>query len=81
MCRAGGVAYPAAAWCHAMESVPPARPQRASERVVFLGWLGPGIATIDRAGCRTRALQRFAVDRMVSDYLRVYREIVADSRR
>lgn len=39
-----------------------------------------GIATIDRAGCRTRALQRFGVDRMVGDYLRIYRDIVANSR-
>ena len=30
------------------------------------------IAAIDRAGCRTRARQRFSVDRMVADYLRVY---------
>jgi glycosyltransferase involved in cell wall biosynthesis len=33
------------------------------------------IATIDRAGCRTRARQRFGVDRMVTDYLRVYHRI------
>jgi len=30
------------------------------------------IAAIDRAGCRTRARQRFSVDRMVADYLHVY---------
>jgi glycosyltransferase involved in cell wall biosynthesis len=30
------------------------------------------ITAIDRAGCRTRARQRFSVDRMVADYLRVY---------
>jgi len=34
------------------------------------------ITTIDRAGCRTRARQRFGVDRMVSDYLAVYRDII-----
>ena len=34
------------------------------------------ITTIDRAGCRTRARQRFGVDRMVSDYLAVYTEII-----
>jgi glycosyltransferase involved in cell wall biosynthesis len=36
-----------------------------------------GIATIDRAGCRARARQRFGVDRMVTDYLRVYRDVTA----
>lgn len=34
------------------------------------------IATIDRAGCRARAEQRFGADRMVSDYLRLYRDMV-----
>jgi len=34
------------------------------------------ITTIDRAGCRTRARQRFGVDRMVRDYLAVYTEII-----
>jgi glycosyltransferase involved in cell wall biosynthesis len=34
------------------------------------------ITRIDRAGCRTRARQRFAVDRMVADYLAVYAEII-----
>jgi len=34
------------------------------------------LTTIDRAGCRTRARQRFGVDRMVSDYLAVYRDII-----
>ena len=34
------------------------------------------ITTIDRAGCRTRARQRFGVDRMVADYLAVYAEII-----
>jgi glycosyltransferase involved in cell wall biosynthesis len=33
------------------------------------------IAAIDRAGCRARARQRFTADRMVSDYLRIYRDI------
>jgi glycosyltransferase involved in cell wall biosynthesis len=34
------------------------------------------ITTIDRAGCRTRARQRFGVDRMVADYLAVYAGIL-----
>jgi glycosyltransferase involved in cell wall biosynthesis len=34
------------------------------------------IATIDRAGCRNRARQRFSADRMVTDYLSVYRSIL-----
>ena len=34
------------------------------------------IAMIDRAGCRTRARQRFDADRMVTDYLRIYRDII-----
>ncbi|MFC6016324.1 glycosyltransferase family 4 protein [Plantactinospora solaniradicis] len=34
------------------------------------------IATIDRAGCRNRARERFNADRMVADYLRVYREVL-----
>ena len=34
------------------------------------------ITTIDRAGCRTRARQRFGVDRMVRDYLAIYTEII-----
>jgi glycosyltransferase involved in cell wall biosynthesis len=33
------------------------------------------IATIDRAGCRTHARQRFSADRMVTDYLRVYSDM------
>jgi glycosyltransferase involved in cell wall biosynthesis len=33
------------------------------------------IATIDRAGCRARAHERFGADRMVSDYLRIYRDL------
>jgi glycosyltransferase involved in cell wall biosynthesis len=40
-----------------------------------------GVATIDRAGCRTRARQRFGADRMVADYLRVYGDIAAGVRR
>jgi glycosyltransferase involved in cell wall biosynthesis len=35
------------------------------------------ITTIDRAGCRTRARQRFGVDRMVTDYLRIYTDLLA----
>jgi glycosyltransferase involved in cell wall biosynthesis len=34
------------------------------------------IAAIDRAGCRARASQRFGAGRMVTDYLRVYHDIV-----
>lgn len=34
------------------------------------------IGAIDRAGCRDRARQRFGVDRMVQDYLEVYRALV-----
>lgn len=34
------------------------------------------IAEIDRAGCRAQAERRFGVDRMVTSYLRVYRDIV-----
>jgi glycosyltransferase involved in cell wall biosynthesis len=33
------------------------------------------IDTIDRAGCRARVEQRFGADRMVTDYLTVYRDI------
>lgn len=33
------------------------------------------IVTIDRAGCRARARERFGADRMVSDYLRIYRDL------
>jgi glycosyltransferase involved in cell wall biosynthesis len=34
------------------------------------------IAAIDRRGCRARAAHRFSADRMVDDYLRIYRDIV-----
>jgi glycosyltransferase involved in cell wall biosynthesis len=34
------------------------------------------IAAIDRAGCRAQARKRFAADRMVNDYLRIYRDII-----
>ncbi len=34
------------------------------------------LATIDRAGCRARAVRRFGADRMVADYMRIYRQIV-----
>jgi glycosyltransferase involved in cell wall biosynthesis len=30
---------------------------------------------IDRDGCRARAEERFSADRMVDDYLRIYRDI------
>jgi glycosyltransferase involved in cell wall biosynthesis len=35
------------------------------------------ITAIDRPGCRTRARQRFGVDRMVTDYLRIYTDLLA----
>jgi glycosyltransferase involved in cell wall biosynthesis len=35
-----------------------------------------GVTSIDRAGCRSRAAQRFSADRMVTDYLRIYRDLV-----
>jgi len=35
------------------------------------------LTTIDRAGCRTRARQRFDAERMVTDYLRVYHGIMS----
>jgi glycosyltransferase involved in cell wall biosynthesis len=35
-----------------------------------------GIADLDRAACRARARSRFGADRMVDDYLAIYREIV-----
>jgi glycosyltransferase involved in cell wall biosynthesis len=35
------------------------------------------IGMIDRAGCRERSRQRFGADRMVADYLRVYRNLLA----
>ncbi|GFJ86827.1 hypothetical protein [Phytohabitans rumicis] len=34
------------------------------------------VAMIDRAGCRTRARQRFDAARMVTDYLRIYRDLI-----
>jgi glycosyltransferase involved in cell wall biosynthesis len=35
-----------------------------------------GIAELDRAACRARARTRFGADRMVDDYLAIYRELV-----
>ena len=35
-----------------------------------------GIGELDRAACQARARERFGVDRMVDDYLRVYRELI-----
>ncbi|MDT4994440.1 MAG: hypothetical protein QOH97_4332 [Actinoplanes sp.] len=35
------------------------------------------IGGIDRASCRERARERFGADRMVDDYLRIYRKIVS----
>ncbi|BCJ55281.1 glycosyl transferase [Actinoplanes sp. NBRC 14428] len=34
-----------------------------------------GIGSLDRAACRARARSRFGADRMVDDYLRIYREL------
>jgi glycosyltransferase involved in cell wall biosynthesis len=36
-----------------------------------------GVAGIDRAGCAKRARERFSADRMVEDYLAIYRKIVS----
>ncbi|MCU7725552.1 glycosyltransferase family 4 protein [Actinoplanes sp. KI2] len=36
-----------------------------------------GIDAIDRAGCARRARERFSADRMVDDYLAIYRNIVS----
>ncbi|MFB9359605.1 glycosyltransferase family 4 protein [Actinoplanes nipponensis] len=35
-----------------------------------------GLAGLDRAACRARARSRFGADRMVDDYLAIYRELV-----
>ncbi|GGQ55577.1 glycosyltransferase family 4 protein [Couchioplanes azureus] len=35
-----------------------------------------GIGRLDRAACRARARSRFSADRMVDDYLKIYREFV-----
>jgi glycosyltransferase involved in cell wall biosynthesis len=35
-----------------------------------------GIAGIDRGSCRVRARERFGADRMVDEYLRVYRKVI-----
>ncbi|HET6532139.1 MAG TPA: glycosyltransferase family 4 protein [Actinoplanes sp.] len=35
-----------------------------------------GIGAIDRGNCRVRARERFGKDRMVDDYLRVYRKVI-----
>jgi len=35
-----------------------------------------GIAGLDRAACRARARSRFSADRMVDDYLAIYRDLV-----
>nr|WP_319462550.1 glycosyltransferase family 4 protein [Micromonospora sp. RTP1Z1] len=39
------------------------------------------VAEIDRAGCRDRALQRFGADRMVTDYLAVYDDLIGRPQR
>jgi glycosyltransferase involved in cell wall biosynthesis len=36
-----------------------------------------GIGAIDRGGCRSRARHRFGAERMVDDYLRIYRKIAS----
>ena len=38
--------------------------------------IGPS-TQLDRTGVRTRAERRFGVDRMVTDYLRVYEQLLA----
>jgi glycosyltransferase involved in cell wall biosynthesis len=38
------------------------------------------VATIDRARCRDQARRRFGADRMVDDYLRIYREVLGRER-
>jgi glycosyltransferase involved in cell wall biosynthesis len=38
------------------------------------------IARIDRAACAARARRRFSADRMVDDYLAIYRKIVSPIR-
>ncbi len=35
-----------------------------------------GIAGIDRAACSARARERFSAERMVDDYLAIYRKII-----
>ncbi|GIF51736.1 glycosyltransferase involved in cell wall biosynthesis [Asanoa ferruginea] len=45
------------------------------QAVAAVGRLGD----VDRVGCHTRARERFGADRMVADYLRVYRDLVARS--
>lgn len=40
-----------------------------------------GIGRIDRAGCRERARLRFGADRMVTDYLAVYEQLIGSPRR
>jgi glycosyltransferase involved in cell wall biosynthesis len=42
-----------------------------AEAVAAVGQIG----TIDRAACRERARERFGADRMVDDYLRIYRKL------
>lgn len=39
------------------------------------------VASIDRAGCRARARQRFGADRMVTDYLAVYDDLTGSPQR
>jgi glycosyltransferase involved in cell wall biosynthesis len=38
-----------------------------------------GVTEIDRAGCAKRARERFSADRMVEDYLTIYRKIVSSN--
>jgi glycosyltransferase involved in cell wall biosynthesis len=40
-----------------------------------------GVTGIDRAGCAKRARERFSADRMVEDYLAIYRKIVSSKGR
>ncbi|GID29890.1 glycosyltransferase [Paractinoplanes brasiliensis] len=39
------------------------------------------IHTVDRAGCRSQARERFGADRMVAGYPAVYERLIGDSRR
>jgi glycosyltransferase involved in cell wall biosynthesis len=36
----------------------------------------PGVAVLDRSACRDRAIERFSADRMVDEYLALYRSII-----
>lgn len=48
--------------------------ENADEAVAAVGAIG----TIDRIGCARRARERFSAERMVDDYLAIYRKIVGE---